>query len=206
MPGGLPVAGSKPGGYVPPSRRAGAGEGDSMRRREENSVRVTNLSEDTREDDLRARPRPRARAAEQGALAKPRQRGPACARTACGRASAPAWAPQVFADLVFIFCASSMASARTCLAVVCVGQPVDTGLRIYCYLRPAARGGQGAGLTRACAPGAGPVQSVWANLADLHRVRPRHGRGARLRICQLRVQPGRAARHREARRACPPIP
>ncbi|KAK9827377.1 hypothetical protein WJX81_003907 [Elliptochloris bilobata] len=52
-PGGLPVAGSKPGGYVPPSRRAGAGEGDSMRRREENSVRVTNLSEDTREDDLR---------------------------------------------------------------------------------------------------------------------------------------------------------
>lgn len=28
-------------------------DGDSMRRREENSVRVTNLSEDTREDDLR---------------------------------------------------------------------------------------------------------------------------------------------------------
>lgn len=53
--GGLPQAGSKPGGYVPPSKRGGAGggEGDSMRRREENSVRVTNLSEDTREDDLR---------------------------------------------------------------------------------------------------------------------------------------------------------
>jgi hypothetical protein len=56
-PSGLPVAGSKPGGYVPPSRRAGGGggDGDSMRRREENSVRVTNLSEDTREDDLRVR-------------------------------------------------------------------------------------------------------------------------------------------------------
>ena len=52
--GGLPQAGSKPGGYVPPSKRGGGGgEGDSMRRREENSVRVTNLSEDTREDDLR---------------------------------------------------------------------------------------------------------------------------------------------------------
>ena len=51
--GGLPQAGSKPGGYVPPSKRGGASEGDSMRRREENSVRVTNLSEDTREDDLR---------------------------------------------------------------------------------------------------------------------------------------------------------
>ena len=34
--------------------------GDSMHKREENSVRVTNLSEDTREDDLRVgRPRPR---------------------------------------------------------------------------------------------------------------------------------------------------
>jgi hypothetical protein len=43
---------------VPPSirnRGAGGGEGESMRRREENSVRVTNLSEDTREDDLRVR-------------------------------------------------------------------------------------------------------------------------------------------------------
>lgn len=53
----LPTAGAK-GGYVPPSVRnraaggAGAG-GDSMHKREENSVRVTNLSEDTREDDLR---------------------------------------------------------------------------------------------------------------------------------------------------------
>lgn len=42
--------------WVPPSlrnRQAGGDTGDSMRRREENSVRVTNLSEDTREDDLR---------------------------------------------------------------------------------------------------------------------------------------------------------
>lgn len=34
---------------------AGASMGDSMHKREENSVRVTNLSEDTREDDLRVR-------------------------------------------------------------------------------------------------------------------------------------------------------
>ena len=53
--GGLPAAGSKPGGYVPPSlkNRSATDQGDSMRRREENSLRVTNLSEDTREDDLR---------------------------------------------------------------------------------------------------------------------------------------------------------
>jgi len=40
---------------VPPSvrNRGAAGMGDSMHRREENSVRVTNLSEDTREEDLR---------------------------------------------------------------------------------------------------------------------------------------------------------
>lgn len=53
----LPAPGQgKPGGWVPPSlrnRQAGGDTGDSMRRREENSVRVTNLSEDTREDDLR---------------------------------------------------------------------------------------------------------------------------------------------------------
>eukprot|EP00873_Tetraselmis_striata_P020252 jgi/Tetstr1/440516/TSEL_028839.t1 len=55
--GSLP---SKPsaGGYVPPSLRnggggAGASSGDGMRRpRDENSVRVTNLSEDTTEQDL----------------------------------------------------------------------------------------------------------------------------------------------------------
>lgn len=37
------------------ARAAGGGAtmGDSMHKREENSVRVTNLSEDTREDDLR---------------------------------------------------------------------------------------------------------------------------------------------------------
>ena len=46
---------SPQGGYVPPSvrNRGAAGMGDSMHRREENSVRVTNLSEDTREEDLR---------------------------------------------------------------------------------------------------------------------------------------------------------
>ena len=45
----------KAGAYVAPGMRGGAGEkmGDSMRRpRDENSVRVTNLSEDTREHDL----------------------------------------------------------------------------------------------------------------------------------------------------------
>lgn len=49
--------------WVPPSlrnRQAGGDTGDSMRRREENSVRVTNLSEDTREDDLRVRRTPDA--------------------------------------------------------------------------------------------------------------------------------------------------
>lgn len=42
------------GGYVPPNLRAGASAvGDTMRsRRDENSVRVTNLSEDTKEQDL----------------------------------------------------------------------------------------------------------------------------------------------------------
>ncbi|KAK4348632.1 hypothetical protein RND71_031387 [Anisodus tanguticus] len=50
MPGG-----AVKGAYVPPSMRAGAERpaGTEMRRRnEENSVRVTNLSEDTREPDL----------------------------------------------------------------------------------------------------------------------------------------------------------
>ncbi|CAN1174329.1 Eukaryotic translation initiation factor 3 subunit G-B [Linum perenne] len=54
-------AGAAPGGagktaYVPPSMRAGAERsvGSDMRRRnDENSVRVTNLSEDTREQDLK---------------------------------------------------------------------------------------------------------------------------------------------------------
>ena len=46
--------GSGSGGYVPPSLRAGASSvGETMRtRRDENSVRVTNLSEDTKEQDL----------------------------------------------------------------------------------------------------------------------------------------------------------
>ncbi|KAH9626298.1 hypothetical protein KSS87_021867 [Heliosperma pusillum] len=49
------------GAYVPPSMRAGAERpaGSDMRRRnEENSVRVTNLSEDTREPDLQELFRP----------------------------------------------------------------------------------------------------------------------------------------------------
>jgi translation initiation factor 3 subunit G len=48
-------AASAKGAYVPPSLRAGAERttGSDMRRRnDENSVRVTNLSEDTREPDL----------------------------------------------------------------------------------------------------------------------------------------------------------
>lgn len=52
--GGLPSAGSK-GGYVPPSlrNRGAGGEGEMMqKRRDENSVRVTNLSEDVVEQDL----------------------------------------------------------------------------------------------------------------------------------------------------------
>ena len=58
-PGGsLPTAGSgKPGGWVPPSLRnrlGGEGGGGEMmqKRRDENSVRVSNLSEDVTEDDL----------------------------------------------------------------------------------------------------------------------------------------------------------
>ncbi|KAL9226628.1 hypothetical protein vseg_002417 [Gypsophila vaccaria] len=53
--------GATKGAYVPPSMRAGAerGGGSDMRRRnEENSVRVTNLSEDTREPDLQELFRP----------------------------------------------------------------------------------------------------------------------------------------------------
>lgn len=61
--GGMPSA-PKPGSYVPPSVRnrgaAGASEGDSMqqRRRDENSLRVTNLSEDVSEADLQELFRP----------------------------------------------------------------------------------------------------------------------------------------------------
>lgn len=58
VPGALPTAG-KSGGFVPsilrnrPAGAAAVGDSMDMKRREENSVRVTNLSEDTREDDLR---------------------------------------------------------------------------------------------------------------------------------------------------------
>ncbi|XVE69250.1 hypothetical protein DITRI_Ditri09bG0137400 [Diplodiscus trichospermus] len=49
------ASGAGKGAYVPPSMRAGAertGGSDMRRRNDENSVRVTNLSEDTREPDL----------------------------------------------------------------------------------------------------------------------------------------------------------
>jgi len=80
-----PGGGSK-GGYVPPSMRAGAkGEvmgGESMRRgRDDNSVRVTNLSEDTREQDLQELFRPfgaRSAASCASLLAAELCRGPAC--------------------------------------------------------------------------------------------------------------------------------
>ncbi|BBN15098.1 translation initiation factor 3 subunit G [Marchantia polymorpha subsp. ruderalis] len=54
---------SGPGGkasYVPPSMRMGSkGDGESMRKgRDDNSIRVTNLSEDTREQDLQELFRP----------------------------------------------------------------------------------------------------------------------------------------------------
>ena len=38
--------------------RVGTGDSMDMKKREENSVRVTNLSEDTREEDLRVGPAP----------------------------------------------------------------------------------------------------------------------------------------------------
>lgn len=51
-----PAAGSGKGAYVPPGMRGGSaaerGGTDMRRRNDENSVRVTNLSEDTREPDL----------------------------------------------------------------------------------------------------------------------------------------------------------
>jgi hypothetical protein len=61
-PGGMGLGPPKSGSYVPPSMRnrgpGGGGEGDSMaqRRRDDNSIRVTNLSEDVTENDLQVRP------------------------------------------------------------------------------------------------------------------------------------------------------
>ncbi|XP_057536054.1 uncharacterized protein LOC130814073 [Amaranthus tricolor] len=54
MDGPAAAATATKGAYVPPSLRAGAERNvtDMRRRNEENSVRVTNLSEDTREADL----------------------------------------------------------------------------------------------------------------------------------------------------------
>ncbi|CAM6129793.1 unnamed protein product [Calypogeia fissa] len=56
---GPPGAGGK-GSYVPPSMRGGGkADGESMRKgRDDNSIRVTNLSEDTREEDLQELFRP----------------------------------------------------------------------------------------------------------------------------------------------------
>lgn len=56
-PGGaMPPSGAKSGSYVPPSLRGRAGAGTELdaaqKRRDENSVRVTNLSEDVTEQDL----------------------------------------------------------------------------------------------------------------------------------------------------------
>ncbi|KAB5538770.1 hypothetical protein DKX38_016303 [Salix brachista] len=51
----MAASGATKGAYVPPSMRVGAeriGGSDMRRRNDENSVRVTNLSEDTREPDL----------------------------------------------------------------------------------------------------------------------------------------------------------
>ncbi|KAJ6717946.1 EUKARYOTIC TRANSLATION INITIATION FACTOR 3 SUBUNIT G [Salix purpurea] len=51
----MAASGATKGAYVPPSMREGAeriGGSDMRRRNDENSVRVTNLSEDTREPDL----------------------------------------------------------------------------------------------------------------------------------------------------------
>eukprot|EP00246_Nothoceros_aenigmaticus_P016934 TRINITY_DN7953_c0_g1_i1.p1 TRINITY_DN7953_c0_g1~~TRINITY_DN7953_c0_g1_i1.p1 ORF type:complete len:288 (+),score=65.96 TRINITY_DN7953_c0_g1_i1:160-1023(+) len=60
IPGLSAPAGGGKGSYVPPSMRAGTkNEGESMRRgRDDNSIRVTNLSEDTREQDLQELFRP----------------------------------------------------------------------------------------------------------------------------------------------------
>merc|ERR1712060_811908 len=56
------MGGTSKGGYVAPGMRGGPGSamgGESMRRpRDENSIRVTNLSEDTREHDLQKLFRP----------------------------------------------------------------------------------------------------------------------------------------------------
>jgi translation initiation factor 3 subunit G len=60
VPGMSSGAGGK-GSYVPPSMRGAKGnEGESMKRpgRDDNSIRVTNLSEDTREQDLQELFRP----------------------------------------------------------------------------------------------------------------------------------------------------
>lgn len=48
------MGGPKPGSYVPPNvRNRGPGDGESMqKKREDNSIRVTNLSEDVGEGDL----------------------------------------------------------------------------------------------------------------------------------------------------------
>ncbi|GFR43334.1 hypothetical protein Agub_g4404 [Astrephomene gubernaculifera] len=59
-PSGPGMGAPKPGSYVPPSlRNRGPGEGESMqKKREDNSIRVTNLSEEVTEGDLQELFRP----------------------------------------------------------------------------------------------------------------------------------------------------
>lgn len=56
-PGGPGLGPPKAGSYVPPSLRNRGGEGESMqqKKRDDNSIRVTNLSEDVTEADLQVR-------------------------------------------------------------------------------------------------------------------------------------------------------
>jgi hypothetical protein len=85
--GGMAPAGSKPGTWAPKSlrNRDPSDAGPDMRRRDENSVRVSNLSEDTREDDLvdlfgRFGPVQRV------FIARDRETGERTCSTACGAA------------------------------------------------------------------------------------------------------------------------
>ena len=148
----LPAAGAK-GGYVPPSVRnrgaAGMSMGDSMHRRgDDNSVRVTNLSEDTREDDL---------------------------RVSGGRDS--------FFSSFFCFSGSEKKNSTQTLSL----------LSIFSSLLPLSQTINQTNFT-------GPLLALRPGLPCLHRGGPRDRREPRLRLRQLRLQGGWAARHRQAGR------